>query len=44
MIMQGMPWPLVLPIAIMALTYGIMASQKEMKNHSQSGSSKRKKQ
>lgn len=29
MIFQGMPWPLVLPIAIGAMIYGIMLSKKE---------------
>ncbi|WP_262501527.1 hypothetical protein [Roseivirga misakiensis] len=30
MIFQGMPWPLVLPIALMALIIGAMNSKKEM--------------
>lgn len=28
---QGMPWPAVLPIAIMAMVYGVMLSKKEEK-------------
>ncbi|WP_421988128.1 hypothetical protein [Roseivirga sp.] len=30
MIFQGMPWPLVLPIALLALTLGVMNSKKEI--------------
>ncbi|WP_422353940.1 hypothetical protein [Roseivirga pacifica] len=29
MIFEGMPWPLVLPLAIAAMIYGIMRSKKE---------------
>jgi len=28
---EGMPWPLVLPIALMAMAYGIMISKREIK-------------
>ncbi len=31
MITEGMPWPIVLPITVMALVYGVMASKKEIK-------------
>ncbi len=30
---EGMPWPLVLPIAIAAMAYGIMISKRELKEN-----------
>lgn len=29
MLFEGMPWPLVIPIALIALIYGIIVSKKE---------------
>ncbi len=28
---EGMPWPIALPVAIMAMVYGIMISKRELK-------------
>lgn len=27
---EGMPWPIAIPVAIMAMAYGIMMSKREM--------------
>lgn len=43
MIFQGIPWPLVLPIALMALAAGIMSSKKEMRLAEKKRSGKKKK-
>lgn len=28
---EGMPWPIAIPIALMAMAYGIMISKRELK-------------
>lgn len=43
MIFQGIPWPLLLPIALLALTAGIMSSKKEMRIAEKNRSTKKKK-
>lgn len=43
MMFEGMPWPLMIPIAMIALTLGVIASRKEIKVNKQSKGSTKKK-
>lgn len=43
MMFQGMPWPLVLPIAIMAMIYGGMQAKAEFERKAKKEKKKKKK-